>query len=772
MIICFDLETTWLDKYNDEIIEIALTKFDEHTFETIDTFSTFVKPSKKIPTLISNITNIFDNDVENAPPLSLIENEILAFIWDLPLLGHNVFFDRDFLLAKWLDIENNTIIDTFFLANFLCFHEPSLNLEMLCKHFGIPFSWAHRAINDVKATIALFQELIKLFSSLEKEKKQILYFILSQSQDKNIIYLKNLLFEKAPINISFSWFEKTLLHSIWTLDQNLSFDEYSSKDIDTSRILSSLPNTETRKNQDKMLQLVMDTFQNPSQVVIEAPTGLWKSFAYLIPAIYTALQKWEKIFISTKTKTLQDQLYEKDLRFLHDHLPLPFSYTKLKWKRNYISLKNFFEEIKESNLSYEKVCFYLKITLWLLETEYGELDELRFYGQEYFFQKYINAETFLYNENKYLSYEFLQKAKQKVDKSHIVIVNHALLFSDRKGNSELFEKIDNLVIDEAHSLEDAITETLRESVNYKEFETILSIIESKLKKKKQKLWELSLLKETLQSSLWTLFDISREYIYEKIPAHTPYKTVLAWDDFYISNDSFQQKLLDSSLGFLDYLALIKEIDFSREIQFLESYFHILKIILLKKYSQQYIRIIKSDDKDDISLEVTLLNPGDYLQTHFWNHIWSIILTSATLRIWENFDYIKKTLSLNEFSFYAYESDFDYENQSTLFIPNDLWSIKNNSAKVIDFLGKFYWIVRWKTLTLLTSYNMIRQIYTGLNQDMKKKDIQLYAQWLGWSRSKILSCFLEDSSSSILLGTDSFWEWIDIPWDDLQYLVHT
>ena len=341
MIICFDLETTWLDKYNDEIIEIALVKFDEKTFEVIQTFSSFVKPSKKIPSVISNITNIFDSDVEDAPSLSDIENEVLEFIWDFPLLWHNVFFDRGFLLAKWLNIENNIVIDTFFLANFLCFRQLSLNLEMLCKYFMIPLIWAHRAINDVKATISLLEALLKLFSSLKKKEKELLYYIFSQSDDRNIHFLRDFLFWKDFESISFSSFEKTILQSLWKFDKNFLNDEHNYENWEVSQILASLPNTEERKNQDAMLQLVWDTFEKSSKTVIEAPTGLWKSFAYLIPAIFASLQKWEKIFISTKTKTLQDQLYEKDLKFLYDNLDTSFVYTKIKWRRNYLFLKAF-----------------------------------------------------------------------------------------------------------------------------------------------------------------------------------------------------------------------------------------------------------------------------------------------------------------------------------------------------------------------------------------------------------------------------------------------
>jgi len=98
MIICVDLETTGLDKYNDRIIEVAMIKFDEKTYKVIDTFNSLVNPQILIPELISNITNIFDDDVAGAPIFEELKQEIKDFILDSPILGHNIYFDIDFFV--------------------------------------------------------------------------------------------------------------------------------------------------------------------------------------------------------------------------------------------------------------------------------------------------------------------------------------------------------------------------------------------------------------------------------------------------------------------------------------------------------------------------------------------------------------------------------------------------------------------------------------------------------------------------------------------------
>jgi DNA polymerase III epsilon subunit family exonuclease len=128
MFIVLDLETTGLLAKEDEIIEIACVKIDRKTFQEIDRFSSFVKSKKEIPEFISQITNIFSDDIKNAPKFDDIRDDVEDFIQGYPIIGHNIQFDMRFLESHGVDISKNPTIDTFFLANFLCSDEKSLNL--------------------------------------------------------------------------------------------------------------------------------------------------------------------------------------------------------------------------------------------------------------------------------------------------------------------------------------------------------------------------------------------------------------------------------------------------------------------------------------------------------------------------------------------------------------------------------------------------------------------------------------------------------------------
>ena len=775
MIICFDLETTGLDKYNDKIIEIAMVKFDEKTFQVIDKYSCLINPEIEIPEVISNITNIFNEDIKGAPKFLDVKKEIEDFIGDSPLLWHNVEFDIWFLLLNWIDVSNNIKIDTFLIASFLSFESDSLNLEMLCSEYSIEFIWAHRALNDVFATINLFKKQLEILWSFSEEKRQLIHYLFSLTNDKNIKYLEDLIFSFFSENISFSIFEKILLSKIW--NNKYSKEIFHKPDLiceDFVNIYNSLWKLEERKNQVKMTESIFDNLVNKKNIVIEAPTWLWKTFAYLIPSIIYSVKNKEKIYISTKTKTLQDQLFFKDLEFLSKNLWIEFSFSKLKWKKNYISIKGFFDYILLWELNYEEVFFLLKITLWLLKTEYWELEELNFFSWEYSFLKNLNTLWIEDNieKNPYHSYEYLTKAREALVNSNITIINHSLLFISLENWNNSLPNLKNIVIDEAHNIEDSLTEALKETYNFLSLKDYLERCERVIKIKKIKKKNFIRIKEDIISSLLILDDYSISYLNDKINDNLQYKTILLKDDYFLdwNYNELINKIKFYITELIDFFKLSEEYDFSKEVDFFNNINSFLSEFFKKDKENTLIKVLNLNEKTWITYSYTLLNIGNFLEENLWEKMDCSVLTSATLTIWDSFDYFRKTFNLNDFSFFSYESDFDYEKQAMLFIPSDIWSVKNNSKEIVNFLKDFYLKVRWNTLTLLTNFAIIRQIYTECNLDLKKENINIYAQSIWWSKMKLISSFKDNPENSILLWTDSFWEWIDIPWDDLKYLI--
>lgn len=777
MIICFDLETTWTNPKTDKIIEIAMIKLREDNFEIIDSYNSFINPEIPIPMVISSITNIFDEDVSLAPKIQEIKQEILDFIWNNILLWHNVDFDINFLVENWINVEKNLKIDTFFIANFLNFRNESLNLEMLCKYYKIEISWFHRAINDTKATAELFAKMLDEFNWYSSEKISLIKYIFDLSSDLNVKIMWRFLGLDNLQNLSFWDFETIILKKVWVFKIPEILNEFKQTDLDKIDILDyfkDLWNLEKRDNQFKMAEKVFESLDKNKKIVIEAPTWLWKSFAYLIPSIIYAKNIWEKVYVSTNTKTLQDQLFEKDLKFLKAKLWQNFFYTKLKWKSNYLSLKWFFDYILLWDLEYKDVSFFSKISLWLLETKFWELDELSFFPQEYYLKNELTSDRFNFEKAKniYLDYDFLEKARKSIDFSDLVIINHSLLFSDLENENSILWSLQNIIIDEAHNIEDNITEVLKRRYNFKNFVEVLAKIEKILTIKDVNKLEFLVKKDNIFSKLDLVEDFWNTYITRKTLADQAYKTVLIWKDFYEEFDfaDLLKKINLEIIWISDFLKTQENYDFSREILYFENVLDVLNVIFKSDNSDSKIKILNFSENYWLYFEYTVLSPWDYLKNNFWDKISTCVLTSATLSINNSFDYLKNILNLEWFDFLKFYSDFDYKSQSTLFIPTDLWNIKNSSQSISNFLKEFYEIVWWNTLTLFTSFASIKSIYVENSINLKKMWINLLAQSIWWSKTKILNQFLEKPNESIILWTDSFWEWVDITWWKLKYLI--
>ncbi len=780
-IIALDLETTWLDNKKDKIIEIALVKFDSDTFEIIEKFETLINPLIPIPEINSNITNIFDTDVKDAP---IFDEKMIAkvedFIWDFPILWHNTYFDRDFLISAWVDIQENIVLDTFSLANIVFFEEKSLNLWTLCEKFKIDLKDAHRAMDDTLATIEIFKKIKDTFKKLTIEKKELINHIFTKSSHKSFKkYIE--IFDIETDIIKEEEFIKIIKKTIKKLDfENIK--QISNPEINTNLedAFNSFSNFEVRENQLLMSKKIDESLKNNKKLVIEAPTWVWKTFAYLVPSIIYSLKNNEQVFISTNTKTLQDQIYYKDLEFLKNSLNIEFNYTKLKGKRNYFSIFQFLEFFLSFDiLDLGETWFFSKMVLWLYKTDFWELDELTYYPKEFSLLKNIHADHFLVlrEDNPYKYYEFAFKARFLWQNSNIVVINHSILLQDIKNKSPIFWEIKNLIVDEAHNLEDTTTDALKKTFSLDNINDSFSKIKNSLNKHNKIIDNLDNKVWNILNSISLVFDLFGDYAIKKNSNGSQMFDTLIEKDFFSKDLNVLEIKNALEINFIDILNNFSVLEdkvygsIKSEVSNLEEYLEILKVCLDEKSSQAYIPVFSYNETYSNSLSYMLLNPWKFLQNNLWEKIDSVVLTSATLKVSWEFNYISNILHLkNDFEFLALESDFDYSKQSLLFVPNDLGSIKYLNPIINNFILDFLKIVRWNTLILLTSFSSIKDLYLYANIELKKIWTTLLSQSISWSKHKIISDFKSSPSSKVILWTDSFWEWVDFPWEALKYLI--
>lgn len=779
MFIVLDLETTGLSPRDDAIIEIALIKIDRQSFKEVDRFHCFVNPEREIPLLITQITNIFDDDVKDAKRFEEISDEVQDFIEWNPLIGHNISFDVRFLESHGIDTSKNPYIDTFFLANILCSEEKSLNLWYLCEVFSIHLESAHRAIDDTLATSKLFQALIRKLQGVFLQHPQILWYYFWLCQDIWVKIIRDEYLIKPESIDTFddilAWYKNTLS---WNTHANVDKSR-TNKPVDIDMFLSEIPNFELRNSQRIMLDKVDKSLVFWKKNLIEAPTWIWKTFAYLLPAIKHALEFHEPVHISTSTKALQDQIYYKDLKFLSENFPQFFSYTKLKWKRNYLWIASFFEFLHSWHMvSSSQISFVLKIFLWSMKTEFWELDELQFYGEEFWYLSDIHAwNSFIFDEsNPYKDIEFALKARKRARNSDIIITNNHILFQDIVSEWSLLWWVKNLILDEAHSLEDIVTQSLKKVVSFEKIQKLLDKVEKKILKYDIKIEKSSLYKQSILFDSAELFSIVEGEIFSNFKLDAKYKNLLiSWVFF---NDHPEIWLLaekiSQNLESLRQDVVLqwdkKAIHFSSETQEIVFFRQFLSEVLIHPDFEKHIYYMSHDDNFGTQIHSTLLRPWAFLQNHLWSQLESVVLTSATLQMEDSFEYIDTTLHTQDFEKLVLPSDFDYASQALLCVPQDLWSVKNNMQKLTEFLWKFFHIVSWRTLVLFTAFFSIKEVYSALKIELERQKIHLLAQWISGSKHKQIEFFKSNPSNSIMLGTDTFWEWIDIPGQDLQYLI--
>ncbi|MCH8518612.1 DEAD/DEAH box helicase [Candidatus Gracilibacteria bacterium] len=778
--VALDLETTGVNHSSDAILEYAFVKFDAKTFEELDTFSGFIHPGRPIPDIIQELTGIEESDIIGAPSIADIKNDIESFIGGSTLVGHNIEFDIGFLKAAGINISQNPTIDTFPLANSICSHCVSLILSSLCEYFDIDLLSAHRALDDTRATYKLFEKLTYVLEDYVKQYPDILGYLYSQTENigDGLIYTMYIKPHLSPFQTPLEDIRGDHIMQIrrrQILPKSTQTDK-TKLHVSSFEILKSLPKFEYRESQKMMCDIVDTMYTGESKIAVEAPTGTGKTFAYLIGALLHAKRTGLQTCIATSTKLLQDQICEEDMKYLQKHLPFPFTYTKITGKKNYFSLHNFYQFLGlHKTFSRPQLSFFIKLYLWSLSTPYGELRELEFYGDEYKYLPSIDASNLAYDtaRDDEDDGEFYKYTQKKAELSDIVITNAYVLLQDINSASGLFSRVDTLICDEAHSLEDVVSSSSFVKISSQTLHQLFGLSERKVQKYKLDC-DLDDIKSELEYGLGDIFHEVGKIIGSQFFYNARYKKYLFQQSDIVSNTFLVQSGSQLIVKLQKLELLLRDVKhkkyFLKELQLIDDIKLFLHTFFTHTDSKKYIYIGELLENGNIELSYTILNTGEYLKNTLWQSNKRILLTSATLFIPGKELYSNKVLGIDDFDQHTLPPVFDYRKQSYIFIPNNLTNSRSLCDDTRDFLKSFFKIVSGKTLMLCTSYAAIKELYISLHGALKKEGIHLIAQGFAGGKNKHLESYMKDPNNSILIGTDSFWQGVDISGDALQYLV--
>jgi predicted DnaQ family exonuclease/DinG family helicase len=808
----FDIESTGTNPREDAIIEVGIVRFSADG-TILRTYSTLVRPTVPLPPEIAEITGITEAMLRDAPRMDSLRTAIMEELSGAVLVGHNVEFDLSFMDAAGLPLAGRTAIDTFALAKFLAWDEASLNLGHLARSFGLETGELHRATDDALVTARLFCHFAGMIAKLDPVRANILRHLAERSPANTLF--SHLVEEFADAETPrMNWVEclerivaDVRDHTrIETVNRPESVPELSVDELlrQMRAMAEGAGRTmEDRPEQRRMIDAIADALDAKRNTVIEAPTGIGKTFAYLLPSLARSLARGERMMVSTHTKLLQDQLLDRDIPFLRAVFAAAgvsenaWSVAKLKGRGNYCSVALAFERISEAPYDPEFFVFAAKTLFWMMRTRTGELEELVWYGREYEWSGDLRAKSayVLERDNPYRDVEFLMTARERAKTADCVVVNHAFLLSEyaeERVGKRILPPADRLVIDEAHTLEDTVTGACRQDASYERIDETLGKIEAAIRtyntKAKDRLEdpfvlpEWTTLRDGISIDAGIVFDFFSEYFAEHAGS-TPgneHRDILRKDDVfaregYATVERAAKALEERMKTMLELLwqapePLARRLDAHTDL--LESCISVIARHV-RGSERDAIHIVGSSVRAGAAfLAVAPLRVGEFLRTKLWSTPSTKILASATLRVGGSFDAMSSMLGLEGFDQQVFESDFDYATQSLFYVPTDLGDVRQAASKnrVHDFLVELVRIVGGRTLALFTSFASIREAYVATNPALKSLGIRVLAQGLSGGKQRMLAEFLSRPESCVIYGTDSFWQGIDIPGDDLGTLI--
>ncbi len=847
--ISLDIETTGLNSDRDTILEIGAVRFKGT--QIYDTFSMLVNPGRPIPYKIQQLTGITPADVTDAPPISAILPDLRRFVGDTPVIGHNIGFDLGFLRKQGV-LEQNMGVDTFELASILLPHATRYSLTALSDYLNVPADpagQAHRALDDAQATRRLFEALLDQARRLDGRIIQEVAQVASKTNWPLGIVFKDLSRERSYSPPSGTLgqqlaakghFQENALDGGYTLFQNgdtapdeplvaapnpipLPVEELCGILEKNGLFETKFAGFEYRPQQVDMLANVSGALNEPHHLMVEAGTGTGKSVAYLIPSIYWAAQNGQRVVISTNTINLQDQLLNKDIPKLQKILPVQFKAVALKGRSNYVCPRRVQLFQSKASHSPKELRLLAKLLVWMPSTTTGDREELFMpdYGEQAIWSQVASDGEVCSPRTCTPDTCFYARARQNAESAHVIIVNHALLLADVGVDNRIIPEYKHLIVDEAHHLEDNVTNQLSFSIDQKTLEQLLRELSIPLRGGTRPVGfvhevarrSLSAVPEAHKGDVNDIINKCHETIAKGIestrqlftslqtfmtefPGRSQYNLKIrltddacmqpAWSNVELSWDNANTTLagVSQALGILytmlteleafdvpNWEALLSNLSFYRtRLDEIKSNLH---QIITRPGKDRILWAEKNARNNVISLHNAPLHVGSLVREYLLKPKDAVIFTSATLRTNNSFDYFKERLDLWEAEEASVGSPFDYENSTLLYLPVDLPepNTPNHQKQVDSGLIELIKQIKGRTLVLYTAYSQLRNSAKALKGPLADEGIVVYQQGDGSSRRQMLENF-KTADQAVLLGTRSFWEGVDIPGSALSCVVIT
>ena len=817
--IALDLETTGLSSEWDEIIEIGIIKVEGG--QVVDSLHSLVRPEKKMPLRIKKLTGIDEEMLAGAPRFAQLEEAVLSFLEGENVLGHCIEFDMGFLESLLGRALPNRRYDTLELARTLMPTAASHSLPDLCARLGYTASF-HRAMEDARAVIFLYEHLAEYLRRLDGN---VLAY-LSSLFEKAGSQWGGVVSGFGGIDRGLKLFDQHFTPG--SEEGRESFRRSAVRGYvdpeEVRNVLSGngilavgMPSYESRHGQVEMAVEVARAFNEDRFLLVEAGTGTGKSLAYLVPALLWAAGGGPRVVIATKTINLQDQLWYKDIPLVKDCLGIDVKTALAKGRSNYLCMRKWAASLSEGRWTGPEALFYARILVWANETSSGDKIEvnLSFQEEEMWINICADSDSCMgFGCRYYPGRCFVARAKREAEASGVIVTNHALLFSDIKTGNMVLPAFGPLVLDEAHHLEDAATEQLGKHVSRVDMRRWLNSSGRLVAKSwetappsDQDIWMNCLVAlrdeiSSLRSTADVFFAAAGSFVLRGRSSaegehHSRIKSEDITGDGYglpwgeLSNLIFRTRTVLEGLRKLTNLLSgwaveneswsEKAKDYKQAVSLGEEMLDCLEFVY--GYSDQsfvyWISVSGQGEWRHVSLHASPVRVGELLYDRLYSCAGPVVMTSATLTTNGSFDFFAERVGIDRVAAVkvaksTIESPFEYEKQALLCLVNSLplqgpeasrkYLLETGAA-----LEELVMELGGRTLVLFTSHRVLREVYGTIKPSLEEKGISVLGHNIDGNRSRLVEEFIR-LEKSVLMGTASFWEGIDIPGESLSSVI--
>jgi ATP-dependent DNA helicase DinG len=521
---------------------------------------------------------------------------------------------------------------------------------------------------------------------------------------------------------------------------------------------------EHRVAQLEMAEMVHDAFQSRHHAIVEAGTGTGKTLAYLLPAICSG----RRVVISTATKSLQEQLYQKDIPFLKKHFAPNLKVAVMKGRANFLCRSKLHQMADSPMLKgMEELNAFREMREWAKLTETGDRAELTFLPDDSDLWTRLDARRDTCTGQKCPDFNdcFVTAMHGRAREADLIIVNHHLFFADLALKHDDFGSIlpeySAVVFDEAHEVEDVASDYFGRQISNYRFEELARDADQTLRT--LKLGSPALLRRTQR-----LRERSRTF-FESFPLRDgrfPFSRA--------ERGAFIEQHHEAYTGLADALKSL-ETEFAALTQKPEELTRLGRrsfelrqelSFLFESNERNFVYWYERRNKG-LFLAATPIDVSQILRDRLFEQFDTVVLTSATLTVANRFDYIRQRLGLDNAKERTLPPEFQYGEQALFYLPQRMPDVRDAgfAARAADEILRLLELSEGRAFCLFTSYAQMKDIYERVSV---RSPYPLMLQGTA-PRSALLERF-KITPNAVLFATASFWQGVDVPGDQLSCVI--